>query len=84
MTPVISLHGTSPQELIEQRIRASEAILRAMEALSETHPNSRDYAGHPSLYEADFAIYRERFRALDELRNALMGEAEKIYARMQN
>jgi len=83
MTPILSLHGTSADELIQQRIDACAAIRDAMQALSATSPNGRDYIGHPSLYEADRAIYAERFAALDRLHNELMAEAEKIMLRAQ-
>lgn len=78
MKPIQNLNGTSREALVEARIKAREACTALMAALGETGPNGRDYIGHPDAYKRDLEIYRARFRALDELHNALGDEALEI------
>ncbi|MCO5730099.1 hypothetical protein [Rhizobium sp. SSA_523] len=81
MRPLISLHGTRPDQMVNARIEAREAARKLMEALGHTAPNGRDYAGRPDDYKRDYAIYRNRLLPLDALYDALGDEALDIQER---
>lgn len=78
MRPFISLHGTGRDELVEQRMKAREAILAAIAALADMAPNGRDYAGEPSGFIRDRDIHCRRIAWLNGLYNALEDEALAI------
>lgn len=81
MRPLINLNGTSPDSLIDARIKARDAVLALMQALGETAPNGRDYIGDSAAYNRDLEIYRARLAALESLYEALGDEALDIQAR---
>ncbi|GAA5666028.1 hypothetical protein Brsp07_04537 [Brucella sp. NBRC 14130] len=78
MTPTASLHGTSAEELIQQRISACVALDAAITALTAMAPNMRDYAGNPDGFSRDAAIHKGRVASLKELHESLMNEAVAI------
>ena len=78
MKPIVTISGTSRQELIDQRIEAGRALMALMKAMSNMVPNGRDYIGQNEAYERDRSIHRQRFAALDALHNTLMDEALSI------
>ena len=78
MKPIISISGTSRQELIDQRIEAGRALMALMKTMSNMVPNGRDYIGQNEAYERDRSIHRQRFAILDAMHNNLMEEALHI------
>lgn len=78
MQPIVTLNGTSREQLIEARIMARVALAEAMRALGETTPNGRDYISNPTAYQKDKLIYQKRFEALLEIYNDLMDEAVEL------
>lgn len=82
MKPAVNNNGTSRQSLVEIRVNAMKAVMGAMEALQLTKPHGRDYQSLPNSlerYEADRAIFVERFSTLDKLHNELQEEALTIH-----
>jgi len=67
--PTIHLNGTSLGQLIEDNERASSAIRDAIEVMSETGPNARDY--YPQGDAAIAAAIAEHRARLDKLREVL-------------
>lgn len=41
--PTVHMNGTSPEDLLEQLVRAHQAVAGALEALDAASPNGRDY-----------------------------------------
>lgn len=78
MRPIISINGTSPDALIQQRIDARESLRAVMARMDALAPNGRDYIGQHDAYQRDLAIYRRRFATLDALYNELGDEALAI------
>lgn len=81
MTPTASLHGTSAEELIQQRINACVALDAAITALAAMAPNMRDYAGDLDGFDRDAGIHKERVASLKGLHESLMNEAATIQER---
>lgn len=76
--PIININGTSPDELIQTRRKAIEALDNAMKALQEMTPNGRDYPGNQELCRADRQLHYSRFAQLDAMRNCIVDEAVEI------
>jgi len=77
MQPVVTLHGSSREELINQRIAARSAVVELMTALSNMSPHMRDYTDVAD-WQRDRAVHVQRFFALDCLYNQLGEEAERL------
>jgi len=77
MQPVVNLNGTSREELINQRLGFSAALMDVITALSNMSPHLRDYRD-VSEWQRDRAIYVERFRALDRLYNEVIEEVASL------
>jgi hypothetical protein len=67
-TPTIHMNGTSPEQLVEQLMKAYRAVDDAMSALAEAAPNGRDY--YPQPAGAYSQARSERNAALAQLRQA--------------
>ena len=77
MQPVVNLNGTSREELINQRLGFSAALMDVITALSNMSPQMRDYRD-ATEWQRDRAIYVERFRALDRLYSEVIEEVASL------
>jgi hypothetical protein len=78
ITPKVNINGTSREELIQQRIKAREAVRGLIAIMSEMRPHGRDYLGDTDTYNRDRATHDERIANLDKLYNELLEEAMAI------
>jgi hypothetical protein len=78
ITPKVNNNGTSREELIQQRIRAREAVIQAIRVMSEMRPHGRDYLGDTETYHRDRVTHDERIAVLDKLYCELLDEAVAI------
>jgi hypothetical protein len=67
--PTIHLNGTSPGVLLEDLIRAADALRDAMQALRLAAPNARDY--YPQGPKAIAQAAMEHAQRMDKLQGVL-------------
>lgn len=78
MFPTIHLNGTSKEVLLDQNLKAAEAIRDAMLALQQAAPNARDY--YPQGDQAYFKARREYEARLDLLNQVLADQMAIVEA----
>jgi hypothetical protein len=78
MQPIVNINGTSREELVRMRVKASDALHQAMKAMQKLSPHMRDYLGNREAWMADRDVYIARFAALDRMANELMDEAYEL------
>jgi hypothetical protein len=76
IAPRINRNGTNPQELMNVRQFARQAIDNALKALLDCNPHGRDYQTEATneRYELARATYAERDRQLQAMYDELMQE----------
>ncbi len=79
--PFINLNGTSRNSLLEENLKARQAITDAHEALSEAGPHPRDYQGRDREFQTARRQHLARLEKLDGVGKELDAIAEHIGAR---
>ena len=77
MTPTITLHGTAPEQLIDDISAARAALSLALVCVSGTCPNGRDYRDFDELRQAT-NLHSERMNKLESVRAELLTLALSI------
>jgi len=69
IAPTVHLNGTSKEALLQLNMNAASAVLAAIRALTEAHPNARDfYVQGPGAYKQ---AVDEHVARLDKLQDVL-------------
>ena len=81
VTPTLHLNGSSGGALLEQWLAVRAALMGAMDALHEAHPNARDYyVQSPRAITEAVAQHGVRMRRIDET----IREADAIIESIQS
>ena len=78
ITPQLNINGSSADDLINPRLQAMDHLMDAIEALSQTVPNGRDYLGNTTACLADREEHYDRIKAIKAIREAIYAEAIAI------
>jgi hypothetical protein len=78
-TPVVHLNGTSREELLDQVVKAGQALRQAINALHDAEPNARDYYPKGNGYwEGARQEHQDRVNRLQGVLSELMDLSEAI------
>jgi hypothetical protein len=78
ITPKLNPNGSSADDLIGPRLKASAALDVAITALKQMAPNGRDYPGDKDACAADRQEYYDRLAMVRNLREDIFAEAIAI------
>jgi hypothetical protein len=78
MHPIITINGTSREELVAQRRLVLEAVEPLRDALRRCAPNARDYPGDTHALRRDRGIHYARLAAVEEIHAEVLAEAVAI------
>ena len=78
ITPQLNINGSSADDLTVPRLKAMDAIMDAIVALSQAVPNGRDYPGNAVACTADREAHFARTAALSAIRDDIYAEAIAI------
>ncbi len=77
--PTVHPNGTSRERLLESLCAATDALVRAMEAVAETAPNARDYYPQgPGAHAEAAREHLDRMQRLESVRRELAAIAEAV------
>lgn len=76
--PTLNINGSSPDDLIQPRIAAYDALQAAIKALQQVTPNGRDYPGDNDRCVADREMHYDRLRQIKLIMAEIMVEALAI------
>ena len=76
--PIITLGGTSAQDLLYQRQNAAQGVRDAIGHLNEACPHMRDYQIDPAAYDLAIHQHEARLRKLESVLDEIEAEMEHI------